>query len=167
MRVPATRVPAALALLALTLFFPLPAAAEVAPEIRIKVAYLYNFMKFVYWPESKEDLNLCVAADPAFEKVARENMLGRKAQGRAIQVRTVQGRDARGCHVFYSEQKVPALDPEVLTVGEGLEFVKERGMIAFTVVQDRVRFYVNLEAVRAARLRADSQLLLSALDVIR
>lgn len=146
---------------------PAVAFAEVTPEMRIKVAYLYNFMKFVYWPDSKDDLNLCVVASADFEKVARENMVGRKAQGRAIQVRTVRSDELQSCQVVYSDQALSKVGPGVLTVGEGQDFVRDRGMIAFAVVQDRVRFYINLDALRAAQLRADSQLLVSALDVIR
>lgn len=51
------------ALLALPLIFAHPAcAAETANEAAVKVAFLYNFFKFIEWPESanQSKFNLCL-----------------------------------------------------------------------------------------------------------
>ena len=155
-------------ILVLLSFFAAPVFADEADAAaRIKVAYLYNFMKFIYWPEgSFADLRLCVLGDPPLARIAAENMTGRSVRGHNVVVQASEGGGLDGCHMIYSTRPVSA-GRAMLTVGEGLGFVENGGMIGFVQVENRIRFYINLEAVRAAQLRADSQLLTSAYDVIK
>lgn len=154
--------------LALLCLLPVPAFADEADAAaRIRVAYLYNFMKFIYWPEgSFEDLHLCVLGDPALARISAENLAGRAVRGHKVVVQPDEGGGLDGCHMIYSARPVSG-GRATLTVGEGRGFVENGGMIGFVQVENRIRFYVNLEAVRTAQLRADSQLLTSAYDVIK
>ena len=53
-----------------------------------------------------------------------------------------------------------------LTVGEAARFAERGGMIGFAIEERRVRFDVNLKAVRAAGLNPSSQLLKVARKVL-
>jgi hypothetical protein len=53
----------------------------------------------------------------------------------------------------------------VLTVGEGVPFVREGGMIGFVIDNRRVRFDINQAAVEAAGLKMSSKLLSVAREV--
>jgi hypothetical protein len=55
----------------------------------------------------------------------------------------------------------------VLTVGEGTQFTRRGGMIGFTLMDNKVRFAVNLAAVDAAKLALSAQLLRLAVNVER
>jgi hypothetical protein len=54
-----------------------------------------------------------------------------------------------------------------LTVGEGSDFTADGGMIGFVERADRIRFVVNLPAVRAQGLDVDARLLGVAAEVRR
>lgn len=145
-------------------------ASEREALARIKLAYLYNFLKFTYWPaETMGGFRLCIADDPALAALAEQQIAGRKLRGQPVLVVAVSAADASdGCQLLYSEQgEHPTVSAGVLTVGEGRDFVEQGGMIGFVVVQDRVRFYIRLDALRRARLRADAQLLTAALEVLQ
>lgn len=60
---------------------------------------------------------------------------------------------------------LPAVVPGVLTVGEGEEFLREGGMIAFVLEDRRVRFNVSQKAALKAGLRISSKLLSVARSV--
>ena len=55
--------------------------------------------------------------------------------------------------------------PGILTVGEGEEFLRDGGMIAFVIENRRVRFDINQTAAETARLKISSRLLSVARSV--
>ncbi|MGB7750059.1 MAG: YfiR family protein [Candidatus Acidiferrales bacterium] len=57
-------------------------------------------------------------------------------------------------------------DGSVLTVGESDGFVQQGGMIGFLLVENKVRFEINLQAAERANLKISSRLLLLAKSVI-
>jgi hypothetical protein len=52
-----------------------------------------------------------------------------------------------------------------LTVSDAANFLQQGGMIQFLTVENHVRFAVNLDAVRSARLTLSSELLRVATSV--
>jgi hypothetical protein len=54
----------------------------------------------------------------------------------------------------------------ILTVGESDGFVEQGGMIGFCLVENKVRFEINVQAAEQAKLRISSRLLLLAKTVI-
>ncbi|HUS25652.1 MAG TPA: YfiR family protein [Candidatus Binatia bacterium] len=143
------------------------AAAEAEALMKIKTAYLYNFMKFSHWPRSGGELQLCVAGDAAFATYAGGALQGKNVGGQAVRVTAIQpADDASGCWMIYTASgKPPMAAAATLTVGEGAAFLDAGGMLAFRLVDDRVRFAVDLRALRQAGLSADAQLLGVALEV--
>lgn len=145
----------------------------------IRAAFVYNLAKFVEWPRHAFDgisapLRLCVLADAPGE--TRLSLIeGRLAQGREIHVLTIeQPEGALDCHILYFaayhtaiQQRSLGLTAEapVLTVGEGTRFINHGGMVALYVVEDRVRFKVNLKAVQNNGLKMSARILQLAQDV--
>ena len=147
----------------------LPVSAQDVPlEYRVKAAYLFNFTKFVEWPEdaiaAAAPLIICVAAPNPFGAALAEMVVGEQALGHALAVRTVQ--QAAGCHVLFVPEPVNA-EPllrdarahPVLTVGESPDFLRLGGVISFVVEDGKVRFEINQEAAQRSRLRISSRLL--------
>ena len=149
-------------------------------EYEIKAAFLYNFALFIEWPEaafgaSTSPLVLCVLGDDPFGP-ALDTVEGRTAEGRTIEVRRFDGlEDLDECHILFissSEREWLADVVEflgsssVLTVGETDDFAERGGIINLTIVRNKVRFEINLEAGNRAGLRLSSQLLNLAVDII-
>jgi hypothetical protein len=116
-------------------------------------------------------LRLCSMGDTPL--AAKLNWLqGRETQGRKIEV-DVDVTGFGNCHLLYVAQKsqMTALLNSmgrlpVLTVSDSPGFIQAGGMIGLYLVENRVRFSINLGAAQRAGLKLSSQLLQLAQEVI-
>ncbi len=140
-------------------------------EYDVKAVFLYNFARFAEWPEQEEDrsaLRICVLGDAPFGE-AFDEVLGRPVRKRTIEVRrlsTITPDDT--CDVLFvspvDKQRLRKILQSVagrpiLTVGDGEEFVRAGGAIAFVVRDKKVRFLVHPAAAEAVGIRLSSRLL--------
>jgi hypothetical protein len=146
---------------------------------QLKAAYVLNFIRYTEWPErtfaaTDSPLVICVLGDPGIAGLA--GMAGKTIKGRPLQVRAaVSADDARGCHALF----IPEADARrfvgtlralqstpVLTIGEADGFIDIGGMIGLVHFDNRLQFEVNLGVLQQAQLKASSQLLRLARNVI-
>lgn len=145
-------------------------AAEDA-EARLKVAFLFNFAKFVTWPEpefsAQQTISICVSGESSLGD-ALNGLKGKTAQGREVVVkRDVKIDQLAFCHIAFigsSEQErvskiLTAAGKGVLTVSDMPAFVDAGGVIGLSVLDNKVGFDVNLEAAQQADLKISAQLL--------
>lgn len=170
-----------LLLIACGLFF--NAATEVRSqddermEYPVKLAFLYNFTKFVEWPpdsyrDASAPLRICVAGNDPFSDDLIRELQTRTVGGRRVEIKTLKSSDnLKRCHLVF----VPATEKKraagivaglngssALTVGESAGFTGLGGMINFTVEDNKVHFEVNIDAAERARLKISSKLLILA-----
>jgi hypothetical protein len=157
--------------LALVLAAPAAASAQAANEYEVKAAFLYNFTRFVDWPQPSGNGPFCIGIDGSdpFGGAMEEAVKGRSAGGRAIVIKRFKpGEEPAGCEMIF----VSATDPKkmsavlsrlkgvaVLTVGNAPGFCASGGDIGFDVQDNKVRLQVNPEAAQRARLQISSKLL--------
>lgn len=147
-----------------------PAATR---EYQIKAAFLYNFARFVEWPDeaftdSGASLVLCVLGQDPFGE-ALESVQGKDITGRMLEIRRFAAlQDLGPCHILFigsSEQERLAEVFEsvenfsVLTVGDVDRFARMGGVINFIIRANKIRFLINLRAGERAGLAISSQLL--------
>ena len=136
-------------------------------EYQVKAAFLYNFLKFVEWPEQAGDapLLMCVQGRDAFGGYLEDAVHGKKVNGRDVVVRRVAHlSEAHDCHLLFvpnSEFRRSAIGVQagMLTVGESAGFLEAGGAINFYIENDRVRFEIRPESARQAGLHVSAQLL--------
>jgi len=143
-------------------------------EQQVKIAFLYNFAKFVEWPaESFADagapLIVGVLGSDAFCLELERGMEGRSVGTRPIVVRRLAGIDeARSVQILFIGAAADALVDRtllalravpVLTVGDMPRFAARGGIINFTLEDNKVRFEINVDAARRAGLKISSKLL--------
>ncbi len=143
-------------------------------EYQIKAAFMYNFAKFVEWPEgtfADDDsaVNLCVFGDDPFGVVLDKTVEGKTAQGRGLAIRRLsREKGMKSCQVVFiasdNRRRLPVIlnnlrESAVLTVGETDGFARAGGMINFVIEEDRVRFDINTGAAKRAGLKISSKLL--------
>src|ERR1039457_5551589 len=81
--------------------------AQTVSEDQVKAAYVYNFSKFVEWPEQAfaspaAPIRLCVLNDRSFESELNQIVKGKTVGGRAVTVVPVQnGEQSRGCQILF------------------------------------------------------------------
>ena len=166
--------------LAATLSIPLTSAAD-SPDVetRVKVAFIYNFARFVEWPvrSASGSIRIGILGRGDLGAPLEEVIRGKSANGRPIEVthiNAVAGADS--CEILLIEQSeskhlkdiVQALAGKpVLTVCDGGNCLRDGVMIGFRIVEESVRFQVNQEAAEHAGLKISSQLLKVAINVRR
>lgn len=158
-------------------------AGEVQSEATvagIEAAFLYNFGKFVEWPEGtamavSDSFLMCVTGDSSVQQSLEEIAETRTINGHRIVLKHLKGADtARSCQILFVGPKERASltrilqdlqGASVLTVGAFDDFTKEGGMIGFVRESNRVRFVVNVGAAGKAHLKVSSKLLNLAVAV--
>ena len=148
-----------------------PALAQAADEYHVKALFLYNFAKFVDWPPNMQAGPICIGVlgDGPVEEALGETVQGKTANGRSFVVKRLRhDEDGEGCHIIFvsdSEKKRLRLildslrGCKVLTVGEVEGFAANGGVINLEIVDNKVRFEVNIDAAERAGLKLSSKLL--------
>jgi hypothetical protein len=168
-------------LLGLVLCLKFRGLAQDAPptEYQIKAAYLFNFAKFVQWPEPSSanpssPMIFGVLGDNVFQDDLEKTIHGKAINQHPLEFREFHSvAEATNCQIlFISPSEVKRL-PEilqnlrgtgVLTVSEMDHFVEAGGMINFVIEEKKVRFQINNEAAKKAGLQISSKLLSLAVD---
>ena len=151
-----------------------------AGEFQVKAAYLYNFGRFVAWPDQNSpDANaafeICVLGADPFGATLDSTLATASIGGKNVQAKRItKPQDVDDCRILFistSEERhlkdvLSALDnASVLTVSDIPRFSERGGMIGFILDGDRVRFDVNLSSAQSARLTLSSELLKVATNV--
>lgn len=151
-------------------------AQEPEAVLRIKAAFVLNFLKFVEWPEEHagNDLPLAVVGESQLAEVLQDALSGKEVQGRTVRVQTFpsvaawhQDGAAAGQAVFILPATVaswPDMRNElkkrpVLTISESPGFCAAGGLLNLFEQEGRIKFEANPEAARAAGLMLRAELL--------
>ena len=146
---------------------------------KVKAAYLYNFAKFVHWPDDvfeddEAPVVIGVLGNDPFGHVLDDTVKGKKIGERPIQIQRFDWNKEEDrsrlldCHVLYissSEQYRfddihEALDKHpMLLVGDVEDFAANGGMIGLVLEKGRIVFQINRVAVARAKLRISARLL--------
>jgi hypothetical protein len=161
---------------------PLPldaAEAERPTEYEVKAAFLYNFAKFVKWPEGEPlgpTFVIAVLGTDPFGQVLDRTLAGKTVLDKTVEVRRIDSvAAATGAQILFigSSEKARVAEilkalgsARVLTVAEMDGFAERGGMIGFKLREDVVRFDINLDQVNQAGLKMSSQLVRLAQRVI-
>ena len=171
------RSPAVRAAIAILLLTPLRAAAQDVTETALKAAFIYNFAKFTEWPAdvmpAGKPLLICVLGDAAIAEALARAVKGRALAGHVPEVSqsAPAGPKPGACHILYlsavtasqAATLVAALrDAPVLTISDVEGFTQLGGIAQFFFEGGQLRFTVNTESAKRARLLISSRLLVLA-----
>lgn len=153
-------------------FFPLFAVAPTENEV--KAAYLFNFTKFVQWPEKafrspRDPLIVCIWDRDELLSATQAALRDRTTGARRFEVRDRrEDGDPAECHLlFMGNRDLGALEQElaavssrpVLTIGDAPGFCSSGGIIGLFNEERRVRFEINIPAGEGAGFKFSSNLL--------
>lgn len=150
-----------------------------ATEYRIKAAFLYNFSRFVTWPEAGgEDtgkVSLCTLGGDPFGKLL-DALAGKSVHKSSLHIKRLDDPgQARECQIVFISRSASRdleyiisllRDQPTLTVSDMDGFTAHGGIIQFKRVNNRVQFDINIDAANLAGLTISSKLL-SLATVVR
>jgi hypothetical protein len=154
-----------------------PSRAATPSEYQVKAVFLYNFSRFVEWPESAfaDSTSPFVVGVFGFDPFGAdldEAVRGESVRGHPLVVRRVRNAaEAAGCQILFIhhserdrlQEVLAAVDKRsILTVSDMESAAKVGVMIRFVTQSGRIRMRINPEAARAAQLIISSNLLRSA-----
>ena len=144
--------------------------ARIEDEARVKTAYIYNFCKYVTWPESAagEPLDICLLGqDPLAEYLPSLKKKTIASRNIEVQLYSICS-DASCCELlFISKSEKENLEKvlstlagqPVLTVSDIKGFAEKGGMIELVRQGNKIRFVINRKSVEQAGLTISSRLL--------
>lgn len=165
--------------LLIVLLLPAGGFAQENPN-KVKAAFLRNFAHYVNWPdhalaEDTTSWRIGILGPDPFGDVLEAVFEGRTEQGRPFEVfRADRPEQLPPCHIVFvaygdaarRRAGLAALkNKPVLTVGDGLEFLQDGGIIGFQVA-DRVKMSVNLDQARAVALTIQTKMLEVSADIL-
>lgn len=161
-------------LLGLTLTTPAHAQSdEETLALQVKAAFLFNFVKFTTWPESRfsrpsDPINLCVLEPDPFGPILDRTLKDKTVNGRPFLLRrSPRAADLRNCHLVYlgasdsgtlSAELKQLSGSSILLVHENAETLSNGG-IRFLVADRKIRFEINLAEIERESLQLSSKLL--------
>ena len=164
--------------LAAMLLAPTAAAAQ-ASDTAVKAAFLPRFARYITWPPAHrpptgQPFNLCVIGSDSFGNALDTAAAGQTAEGHRIVVRRLSSASATDeCHIAFvrgsrtqpAAQVLAALARKPILTVTDASSGGQRGIIHFSIVDNRVRFFID-EAEAAKRgLAISSRLLALAIGV--
>ena len=157
-------------------------AQSTPEEYQVKAAFLFHFAQLADWPAGVMDtgglsLKLCIFNDEPRRQELQSTIEGKTIEARVFHVRLIsQPQESLSCNMLFlshdEARRQSAIlkslrGTPVLTVGETSDFLTDGGMIRFHLVEDKIRFDINLDAAESCHLKISSRLLLLATSVTR
>lgn len=156
------------------IIFPVPLffGGEVEEE-KVKVAFVYNFAKFVEWPaeafpSETSPFGICILGSDPFG-VHWDILKEKTVKGRKIQIRRLHRlENLEDCHILFisasERHRLRSLfhqlkNQPILTISDLDRFASLGGMIGLIHVDGRINFEVNLDRVSGSPLKFSAQLL--------
>lgn len=153
--------------------FPSALAGSISGEADIKAAFLFNFIKFVEWPDStfgspEDPYQIALVGNDPIEAPLK-GVDGKTVSGRRVVVRKVSDLSSLGrCHILFVgesekgrvESVIKAVKNwPVLIVADIDGFARRGGTIGFFRENNRIRFEINEESADEAGLKLNAKLL--------
>lgn len=158
---------------------PLSSAQGSRPsEAQVQAAYLFNFGKFVTWPEPRDSgsFQICILGKDPFGHLLDATVDGETIKNKKITVQRISSmQQAPPCSILFisssEENRLAGIllvsqRLNLLTVSDMKHFAERGGIIGLIAQQDRVRFEVNRTAAEQAHLLLSSELLKVAVNVL-
>ena len=142
-------------------------------EYQVKLAFLFNFARFVEWPDdafadARSPIILGILGDDPFGSDL-ETIKGKTIRGRKLIINRFKDvDDIRVCHILFvsnsERSRLPRIatflrQSKILSVGDMKTFAQKGGVINFVVENNKVGFEINVDAGKHAGLRISSKLL--------
>jgi len=148
-----------------------------ASQYDVEAVYLYNFAKFVRWPPGSpgSTVQICVAAQRVFVDALTRVVAGERIETRPLTVRVIQRpEDEAACDMLFIDASAKerlgsllsaASGKPILTVSDIPGFLDGGGMIQLLLMDNRVRFSVDLRPVARSEIALSSEFLKVAVTV--
>lgn len=153
------------------LFSSISAYADEAKIKDIQTAYIYNFAKFIKWPnnvDKSDSFNVCIYGDADFE--GKLDKLSQKSLGnkKIFVLRVNTKEEIQNCQMLIlpsvGDSKLAELiawakKHHIVTISDTKGYASQGVMINFYLENKKVRFEINHQKAKNAKINISSKLL--------
>jgi hypothetical protein len=134
----------------------------------LQSAYLYNFAKYIRWPEESKVFIIGIYGEAEISKDLQRLMQNKKIGGKPIEVREVKTiEEISTCHIVYLSESNStsihavrtAIDQKSILLVTEQDLIKKGASISFIVEEDHLRFKLKRSNLLHAGLVAAEGLL--------
>lgn len=150
------------------------AFAQISSYEELQAAYIYNFAKYIKWPEDKSTFIIGVYGGTEIMEFLQKTLEGKKVGTKEIELRVLKKTDPfLDCNIIYvpeseskkiSELTAAIAGKSILLVSEE-DLIRKGATISFVVEDDRLRFKLKRSALAEAGLSASEGLLKLAIQL--
>lgn len=147
-------------------------------EYNAKALFIYNFTKYIEWSNSDEFENFTIAVYRKCDIIEplKELANSKKIQNKKINISVIKGYDQElNCQVLFLPEFV-SIESYInilkklnrknsLIISENKKLFQRGTMINFLIVDDKIKFEINMKSIESAGLKISSQLLKLATSV--
>lgn len=145
-----------------------PTAYANPVEYQLKSAFVYNILRFVRWPEQDaREVRFCViGTSPMLAEIP--SIDGKDVGDRVLRFAEIaEASELEHCDaVFVGEVsastmkdiEIASAEHHILTIGDKERFAAEGGIVNLVVVDNKIRFEINLAAATASRIELNARL---------
>jgi len=144
-------------------------------ERHIEAAYLLNFGRYVSWPQAAGEVIIGVLGHDPIVGILERTIAGKTINGRSCRIKVYATPEhIDHCEILFlprsearqAQAAIAAVAGKpILTVSELDRFSSDGGMIEFLLIDDTVKFDINLGAVERSGLKIGSELLRVAREI--
>jgi hypothetical protein len=149
-------------------------------EYAAKAAFIYNFTKFVEWQDNSlntaSTFNIGVLGDSPITGPLNDLASSKKINNKRINIiRYNSASEINNCHILFIPEnasselvRTSVQSPSVkntLIISERKGLLESGSAINFLIVNNKIRFEVNLSSLNRSNIKASSQLLKLALNI--
>ncbi len=154
---------------------PVDARGESQAIHKVKAAFIYQFTRFIEWPEATfaektSPIIICVSGDQALLDTLQELVAKKEVGGHPFEIRAPSVMmDPEECHILYiaSDQSLDKYEAvlsgsstmPVLTVGDAKNFTAEGGVVRLYERKSKLGIEINIDAATRRNLKISSKLL--------
>lgn len=144
------------------------AQAQTSSYEELQAAYIFNFAKYIKWPEENPEFVIGVYGEPEIMELFKNTLAGKRAGGRDILVRAVDGaEDVTGCSIIYIASSASKMLKTLIgvTAGKSIlivtaeDMISSGAMISFVVEDDKLKFKIKRKKLSETGLVASDGLL--------
>jgi hypothetical protein len=143
-------------------------------EYQVKAVFLYNFSRFVEWPESSyagsnAPFVIGILGGNPFGNYLDETIKGEAIGSHIMTVHHFRDiNDIDNCQILFINYKDPEMIKKtvdalagrnILTVNEYSNFVRQGGMIQFYTEMSKIKLMINTASVKNTQLQISSKLM--------
>ncbi|MCP5245621.1 MAG: YfiR family protein [Burkholderiales bacterium] len=165
-------------LLSVAPFFQLHASPVIESQVNeygVKAAFIFNFIAFTHWPDSSDqELNLCIYGNDYFGQEI-DQLQKKPVNNSAIKtLRLTDIEKIEACQVLFISKSaiggLPAIlkkiyNKPILTIADSQDAASQGVIINMMLIENKIKFEINLKSARDADLQISSKLLQLATKV--